>query len=192
MSRLAGGRVALREFRQEDISGIRSWATDVETTRTLGGAYLRPQTWEQSERYLSGLLEGDVGGVHMVIADRESLRYLGQCSLAMVDNVARHAELAVVMCPACQNQGLGQEGIRLMLSFAFGQMNLNRVYLKVHADNARAIGCYERCGFVREGILRAHAFGDGAYKDVVMMGILREEFEAGSGKNGASEQKSCK
>ncbi|MBQ9951398.1 MAG: GNAT family N-acetyltransferase [Clostridia bacterium] len=182
MARITGERVALREFRQEDISGIRSWATDVETTRTLGGAYLKPQTWEQSERYLSNLLNGDAGGVNLVIADRESLRYLGQCSLMMVDNVARHAELAVVMCPVCQNQGLGQEGVRLMLGFAFRQMNLNRVHLKVRADNARAIRCYEKCGFVKEGTLRAHAWDDGEYRDVVVMGVLREEFYAESPK----------
>lgn len=176
MSRITGERVSLREFRQEDISGIRSWATDIETTKTLGGAYLRPQTWEQSERYLSNLLSGDAGGVNLVIADKESLRYLGQCSLMMIDNTARHAELAVVMCPVCQNQGLGQEGIRLMLGFAFNQMNLNRVYLKVHADNARAVRCYEKCGFVKEGLLRAHAYADGGYKDVLFMGVIRQDF----------------
>ena len=177
MSRITGERVALREFRQEDISGIRSWATDLETTRLLGGAYLRPQTWEQSERYLMNLLEGDAGGVNLVIADKESLRYLGQCSLMMVDNVARHAELAVVLCPNCQNQGLGEEGVRLMLDFAFRQMNLNRVHLKVRADNPRAVRCYEKCGFVKEGVLRSHAWGDGEYRDVVLMGILRDEFQ---------------
>ena len=104
MSRISGERVSLREFRQEDISGIRSWVTDIETTKTLGGAYLRPQTWEQSEQYLSHLLSGDAGGVNLVIADKESLRYLGQCSLMMADNTARHAELAVVMCPNCQQR----------------------------------------------------------------------------------------
>lgn len=183
MSRITGGRVSLREFRQEDISGIRSWVTDIETTRMLGGAYLRPQTWEQSERYLSGLLEGDAGGVNLVIADKESLRYLGQCSLMMVDNTARHAELAVVLCPNCQNQGIGSEGIRLMLDFAFRQMNLNRVYLKVRADNTRAVRCYEKCGFQREGVLRAHAFADGEYKDLLLMGVLREEFYSKNVKN---------
>jgi len=176
MGRITGERVTLREFRQEDISAIRSWLTDSATTSALGGVYMRPQTWEQSERYLSSLLEGDAGGINLVIADKSTLRYMGQCSLMMVDQTARHAELAVVMCPAYQKQGLGAEGIRLMLSFAFRQMNLHRVYLKVRADNAAAIRCYEKCGFTREGTLRAHAYADGQYKDVLMMGILAPEF----------------
>ncbi len=176
MARIIGERVTLREFRQEDISAIRSWVTDNATTRALGGVYLRPQTWEQSERYLASLLEGDAGGVNLVIADRQSLRYLGQCSLMMIDNTARHAELAVVMCPNCQGQGLGEEGIRLMLDFAFRQMNLRRVHLKVRSDNPQAVRCYEKCGFVREGCLRGHAYADGEYRDVLLMGILADEF----------------
>lgn len=176
MGRIIGERITLREFRQEDISGIRSWVTDNESTRCLGGAYAKPQTWEQSERYLSALLEGDAGGVNLVIADRESLRYLGQCSLLMADNTARHAELAIVLCPSCQGQGLGQEAIRLLLSYAFDQMNFNRVHLKVRADNPAAVRCYEKCGFRHEGRLRAHAYADGRYQDVLLMGILADEF----------------
>ena len=176
MSRISAERVSLREFRQEDISGIRSWTTDMDTTKYLGGVYLRPQTWEQSERYLASLLSGDAGGVNLVIAERESLRYLGQCSLMMIDSTARHAELAAVLCPKYQGQGFGREGISLMLWYAFHQLNLNRIYLKVRADNERAVRCYEKCGFVREGTLRAHAYGDGKYHDVICMGILRDEW----------------
>lgn len=183
MSRMSAERVSLREFRQEDISGIRSWVTDRDTTKFLGGGYLRPQTWEQSERYLSSLLEGDAGGVNLVIADKDTLRYLGQCSLMMIDYTARHAELAAVMCPKQQGQGLGAEGIFLMLGYAFEQMNLNRIHLKVRADNVRAVRCYEKCGFVREGVLRAHAFGDGKYHDVICMGILRSEWEERKNEN---------
>lgn len=177
MGRIIGEHVVLREFRQEDISGIRSWVTDPETTRCLGGVYLRPQSWEQSESYLTSLLSGDAGGVHLAIAAADSLRYLGQCSLMMIDNVARHAELAIVLCPDSANRGLGSEAVRLMLRFAFEQLNLNRVYLKVRADNPRAIRCYEKCGFQREGLMRAHAYADGAYQDILCMGILKAEFD---------------
>ncbi len=177
MNRIEGQRVTLREFRQEDISGIRSWVTDPKTTAFLGGAYLKPQTWEQSERYLSSLLEGDAGGVNLVVAEKGSLRYLGQCSLMMIDSVARHAELAIVLCPDSVNQGLGEEAVRLLTGFAFRQLNLNRVYLKVRVDNLRAVRCYEKCGFRREGTLRSHAFADGRYRDVLLMGLLAEEAE---------------
>ena len=40
----------------------------------------------------------------------------------------------------------------------------------------RAIRAYRACGFVEEGRLRQHVWSDGAYIDLVYMGILREEW----------------
>ena len=49
--------------------------------------------------------------------------------------------------------------------------------LRVHADNARALRCYEKCGFAREGVLRKDMYTDGKYSDSVIMGILQEDWE---------------
>ncbi len=181
MQRLTGARVILREFRQEDLSGIRSWVNDYDTARFLGAAYVRPQSWEQTESYLMSLLNGEAGGVHLAIAEKETRRYLGQCGLMMIDHTARRAELAIVLAPDSAGRGYGREAIALMLEYAFAQLNLNRVFLQVHADNARAIAAYEACGFQREGRLRAHFYRDGRYIDAVQMGILRSEWESARG-----------
>ncbi|MGD1028962.1 GNAT family N-acetyltransferase [Candidatus Binatus soli] len=47
-------------------------------------------------------------------------------------------------------------------------------------DNSRAVRCYEKCGFVREGPPWQESFVDGKYRDVLMMGLLREDYEAAS------------
>lgn len=174
--RLMGERVLLREFRQEDISGMRDWINDTEITRYLGGAFTRPQTWEQTEQYLRGFLTGDAGGVNFAIAEKESGRYIGQCNLLSIDYVARNAELAITLTRQYVGDGLGTEAVRLLTGYAFRMLNLNKVYLKVHSDNKRAIRCYEKCGFVQEGVLREHKFLDGRYADILFMGILRREF----------------
>jgi len=172
MGRQVGERVVLREFREEDLSGMRSWMIDSESTRYLGGNTQVPPTWEMTESTLRRYLEGDAGGVNWVIAEKESLRYLGQVSLIMVDNLNRKAELTIVMAPDQANKGYGQEGVRLAVDFAFRSMNLHRVYLKVAADNERAVRCYEECGFVTEGRLKDDMFVDGRYVDVLYMARL--------------------
>jgi RimJ/RimL family protein N-acetyltransferase len=48
----------------------------------------------------------------------------------------------------------------------------------VHASNERAVHAYRAAGFVEEGRMRQHVWSDGAYDDVVYMGVLREEWEA--------------
>ena len=57
-------------------------------------------------------------------------------------------------------------------------MNLNRIELEVTDDNPRAIRCYEKVGFEREGARRQAQFRSGSYQDLIIMAILRENFEA--------------
>ena len=64
-----------------------------------------------------------------------------------------------------------------MLNLAFREMNLHRVFLRVDADNARGIRCYEKVGFRHEGTLREVGFRESEYFDQHMMSILASEFE---------------
>jgi len=176
MPHIYGDRVMLRDFRQEDISGMRSWCNDPSITKFLGGRYTAPIPWEQTDAELNRFLNGDAGGYNMVVADRETGKYLGQVSLFMIDHLSRKAELAIVLAPDSLEKGYGGEALRLLLAFGFGQVNLNRIWLTVNAGNQRAIHVYEKAGFRREGVLRQDRYIDGHYEDDVLMSILREEY----------------
>jgi RimJ/RimL family protein N-acetyltransferase len=71
----------------------------------------------------------------------------------------------------------------LLVRHGFGTLNLNRIYLRVYADNKRAIHTYEKVGFVHEGRLRQAAYKHGSYCDVLFMSVLREEWIAFSKEN---------
>lgn len=60
------------------------------------------------------------------------------------------------------------------------QLGLHRVDLRVLAYNHRAIACYEKCGFVREGVEREGALVAGEWHGDVMMSILEAEYRAAS------------
>jgi len=67
--------------------------------------------------------------------------------------------------------------VRTLLSYAFGPLGLHRVELRVDHPNARAIRCYEKCGFRREGLQREdRRQTDGTYHHSIVMDILEEEF----------------
>ncbi len=65
-----------------------------------------------------------------------------------------------------------------LLKLAFDEMNLHRVWLHVFPDNEGAIACYLKCGFREEGRLRQEVFQGGRYYDVIVMGVLKDEFAA--------------
>ena len=74
-------------------------------------------------------------------------------------------------------KGYGTDAMRLILRFAFTELNLHRVSLSVYANNPRAIRSYEKAGFSIEGRLRQVVHRDGQRADEVFMGVLREEWE---------------
>ena len=75
-------------------------------------------------------------------------------------------------------KGYGTEAMRLILRYAFRELNLQRVSLNVFDYNPRAIRSYEKLGFIHEGRQRGALRRDGRRYDLVYMGILREEWLA--------------
>jgi RimJ/RimL family protein N-acetyltransferase len=76
-------------------------------------------------------------------------------------------------------QGYGRDALKLLLNWAFHIQNYRRIWLETWATNERAIRCYKALGFIEEGRLRQQGYYNGAYFDVVQMGMLRTEWEAG-------------
>jgi RimJ/RimL family protein N-acetyltransferase len=73
-------------------------------------------------------------------------------------------------------KGYGTDAIRVILRYAFTELNLRRVTLVVFAYNPRAIKSYQKTGFKVEGQLRQHLARDGQRNDMIVMGVLREEW----------------
>lgn len=176
MPRMFGTSIMLREFMQSDLDEMCKWKSDPESTRYLSDTFTVPQTWDQSANFLDSILSGKNPGVHLVIANLMTGEYLGQCDLMNITSYSHKAEMAIVLGPEHRGKGYASEAIDLLLELAFDHMNLNRIYLRVFTENQPAIKCYDRCGFVREGMLRQDYYSYGEYHDVIMMGILRDEW----------------
>jgi RimJ/RimL family protein N-acetyltransferase len=103
---------------------------------------------------------------------------LGTTGLHRISMLHRNAEWGVfVGRPEDWGKGFGREVARTTLRYAFDTLNLHRVYLRVNADNERGLRSYKAAGFVREGVQRAHIFVEGKYVDLVLMGVLRDEWQ---------------
>ncbi|WP_293763991.1 GNAT family N-acetyltransferase [uncultured Aquitalea sp.] len=85
----------------------------------------------------------------------------------------RHAAtLFLVVHDDWQGQGVGKALLTALLDLADNWLGLKRIELMAQADNARAIGLYERFGFRHEGISRQDILQDGVYVDSVNMARL--------------------
>lgn len=104
---------------------------------------------------------------------------VGSVRLWRVSDRNRSAMLTIFVGPRENwGKGYGTDALRLALHQAFGPMGLERVELHVFDFNQRAIRSYERAGFAWEGVRRQALFRSGQFHDIIVMGILKDEFQA--------------
>jgi RimJ/RimL family protein N-acetyltransferase len=75
-------------------------------------------------------------------------------------------------------KGYGTDALRVLLRYAFDELNLHRVSLSVLEGNERAMRSYQKCGFRYEGRQRQVWAYDGRRWDEIYMGLLRDEWHA--------------
>jgi RimJ/RimL family protein N-acetyltransferase len=175
-TRIHGSTVLLRALERADLPPLRSFANDPEVMRFSNT--FRPISDEQQEAWwerTSRAADATWFGIEDIRSGRGKL--VGTCCLVDIDWVSRVAELRILIgAKEAWGHGLGTEACGLLVAFGFEHLNLGRIWLRALGSNGRAVHMCEKLGFVTEGKLRRGAFIQGATEDVVIMGLLREEW----------------
>lgn len=171
---LRGERVLLAPLVAADLPVMFEWINDRE--QVLFNAPYTPVSEAQHKAWFDAIQQQKdtaIFGIRLL----KGGALIGTCQLHNINSVHRTAELQIRLGEKKERgRGYGTEAVSVLLDFAFKDLNLNRVYLHVFATNEAALRVYEKVGFVREGVLRKAAHIDGDYVDIVVMGILRDEY----------------
>jgi RimJ/RimL family protein N-acetyltransferase len=117
-------------------------------------------------------------GYYFAIYSLADDKLIGEIDLSGFDRAAKNSWLGIGLGEReYWGKGCGTDATKVILRFAFRELNLHRVNLNVFEYNLRAIHCYEKVGFKHEGRMRACLNRDGRRWDLVYMGILRSEWE---------------
>ncbi len=171
-----GKLVRLREYRKEDIPQKIVYINNPEVLRYLESAIPYPVTLNEELKWFESI-SAFKDSYRFAIEAIEECLYIGDCGINKIDWKNSVASVAIFIGnKSYRGKGCGTEAMRILLSFAFNQININKVRLNVYSFNEPAIKSYERCGFVREGVLRQEIFRDGRYHDIIAMGILRDDY----------------
>ena len=173
---LEGEKVRLRPVEERDLPLFVRWLNDPDVRYWLAISE-GPELTMESEREWYEEMRADAEGVVWVIETAEG-KLMGNLGLNHVDETNRRATLGIVIGEKDHwSEGHGTDAIRRVLRYGFEELELRLVELHTDEDNLRAIRCYEKCGFVREGLLRAHRLRRGQPVNAVPMSVLREDYE---------------
>ncbi len=108
---------------------------------------------------------------------RESGELIGSVGLVR-ESAHERAEIGYVVGEPHWGKGYATEATARVLRYAFEELKLSRVNASVHATNVGSIRVLEKLGLIQEGVQRRHIQRFGEWKDIVLFGVLREEWRS--------------
>ena len=175
---MASSRLGFRCPELDDIDVLTGWINDERVRRFLDHRVF--PVGRESERAFveraSRDTETDRKDVVFIVEAKADGRPVAITGLHGIQWIPRIAEWGILVAPEEQGQGFGAEIGTRILTYAFEELALHRVGLRVSADHTRAIRCYEKAGFIEEGRLREAFWSRGLRSDLVVMSVIARDF----------------
>ena len=157
------------------------WTHDPAFMRMMYTEPMRPlSVFQVKKRYeeLEKKIDERNNQFHFRIRASADKRLLGFCDLHWIawPNGAAHLQLGIGS-PADWRQGYGSEALRMLMRYAFAELNLYRLTAIIPEYNTPAIAFFSKAGF-REEVRRRQALArDGRRWDALGFGLLVDEWK---------------
>lgn len=180
---LGGDRLTLRSVDRDDAAFVERWHNDPRIRVPLG--VRQPRNRKQTEDDFENWVESDSGVTLLVCVgddgedgedDGDNTEAIGLVSVKNVQYT--RPELSYWLIPEYRGEGYATEAMELLLDYTFETFEINDLWAQAFEYNEASWRLLEALGFSREGTMRGHRFVRGEHEDVVVYGLLREEWRA--------------
>lgn len=103
-------------------------------------------------------------------------RMIGTCGFTSIDIVNNSAEIGYVISPAYQGRHIASEAVGAVLRLGFINLGFNRIEAKFMPENLRSRAVMENNGMIYEGIRKKAMYIKGAYSDIGVCALVRDEY----------------
>ncbi len=168
--------IKLEPLKRSDFKQLINWIDSEEfLIQWSGNAFTYPLNDQQLEQYIES-----TNTLAFKVIDEESKEVIGHISLGQIDNINKSARIGKVLVGDTKMRGrsIGKHMMKAVLHIAFEELKLHRVTLGVYDFNTSAISCYEKIGFVKEGLLRDSKKVGETYWNLWEMSMLEYEWRA--------------
>jgi diamine N-acetyltransferase len=175
---ILGKQVRLRAIERSDLPRFVRWLNDPEVRRNL--VLHIPLSQDQEESWFDLMRKNplETQPLAIEVETGKDWMHIGNVGFNQLNWNDRSAEVGIFIGEkSLWNHGYGRMALQLLVRHGFNDLNLHRIYLHVYETNLRAIRSYEHAGFIHEGSLRQARYLDGGYVDVLVMSILKDEWQ---------------
>lgn len=168
-------RIYLRALEPEDYKVSVQWRNDEEIQNMVGGHKYFVSSEKEKNWVVNAIESND--RIVLAICIKKGDKYIGNVMLQEIDWINRSARIPILIGDKTEwRKGYATEARMIMHKFAFEERGLERIYAEVLDTNKASLKIHEKCGYVKEGILRKALYKNGIYHNIIMLSVLREEF----------------
>ena len=173
---LVGDNVYLSPISVDDVEEYAEMVNDIKVSVGLGYlSYTNIIDFESEKEFLISVKKEKMFAVRLL----ENDNLLGNVGFNSVDLLNRTATMGIMLGNSnYQRKGYGIEAVKLILDYGFSFLNLRNISLNVFEYNEVAYNLYKKIGFKEAGRLRKAVEIMGKTYDVIIMDMLKEEFQS--------------
>ena len=173
---LVGDNIYLSPISLDDVEEYAEMVNDIKVSVGLGYlSYTNIIDFESEKEFLISVKKEKMFAVRLLKNDE----LLGNIGFNSVDLLNCTAVIGIMLGnPNYQRKGYGIEAVKLILDYGFSFLNLRNISLSVFEYNEAAYNLYKKAGFKEVGRLRKAVEIMGKTYDVIIMDMLKEEFQS--------------
>jgi RimJ/RimL family protein N-acetyltransferase len=174
--KLNGKIVTLRAIESYDLEFIREMVNDTWMEYHIAG-WSFPLSKKDQEEWYASFHNSDKAIRFIIETEKDGV--VGLTGLKNIDWKNAVADGGGMRIAKRDNmsKGLATDAYMTLLYYAFYELRLNRINGSVLPYNVASRKVTEKVGFREEGIQRKAVFKKGEYQDIILLGILKEDYD---------------
>jgi ribosomal-protein-alanine N-acetyltransferase len=165
------GVCLVRTWRESDAAAVPRHANDRDVWLNLRDRFPHPYSFTDAVAYIGSVaLQTPPRSFVIVLAGEP----VGGIILDLGEDTERcSAEIGYWLGRAFWGRGVMTAAVRAVTAYAFGSLDLLRVFALPFTENAASVRVLEKAGYVREGLLRSSAIKAGQVRDQYLYAAVR-------------------
>ena len=172
---IVGKNVVLRAIEEDDLEYLQKWQNDPVISELVVG-WSFPVSMVDQRQWFQGSVKKPY--TQRFIVESKEKGIIGLTGLWDIDWQNRHALTALKIGEKTdRGRGFGADAIMTIMSYAFYEVGLNRLYSSILPYNHSSYKAYvQKCGWKVEGTNRQHVYRKGKFYDLLYVATLKGDF----------------
>lgn len=165
-------RILLKPVEESELNDLLDMQWSQELMKYM---IFKPISIENQKEWLKSLGKENLAfSIYLKIEDSREL--IGIATLNHINQIHQRASWGMKLKSNLQSKGIGYEASLVVINFAFSHLNMMKIHADVIVDNSVSRKLAEKVGTREEGLLVNHYYQNGKFRNVILYGILKEEF----------------